>query len=222
MWTVYGLYLPLSYPLSTWPLYGTCGAPAIRIGPVSLHSYLDSLSLCTCLSCLTQTLPRRMSLVNVRVNTTTFTWRPFLSSLFPKQAFQVGLCEKWNNLIWIWSLYNNATRCKKKSDLRRGKARNCILSCSCFLMRKGHTSGSLTLFMFVQVGQAKKKKCQLAINLPPCSCPNPPLSPLILLFFLHLFFFYDLSLFCSWTIQAESHVAQLTPTFTLSKGGQAI
>lgn len=121
MWTVYGLYLPLSYPLSTWPLYGTCGAPAIRIGPVSLHSYLDSLSLCTCLSCLTQTLPRRMSLVNVRVNTTTFTWRPFLSSLFPKQAFQVGLCEKWNNLIWIWSLYNNATHCTKKSDLRRGE-----------------------------------------------------------------------------------------------------
>lgn len=92
-----------------------------------------------------------------------------------------------------------------------------------FMVRERLARDSLTLFMFVQVRQAKtwakKKKCQLAINLPPCSCPNPPVSPLIPLFFLHLLF-YDLSLFCLRTIRIGSHVGQLTPAFTLLKVGR--
>lgn len=53
-------------PLSAWPLYGTRG---VQIVLVSLRSYLDSLNPCTCLSCFTKTLSRRMSSAGVRGNT---------------------------------------------------------------------------------------------------------------------------------------------------------
>lgn len=128
MWTVYGLYLPLSYPLSTRPLYGTCGAPAIRIGPVSLNSYLDSLSLCTCLSCLTQTLPRRMSLVNVRVNTATFTWSPFLSSLFPNKLF------KW---AFVKGERSELKRLRLKTIIQ-SHCRNILVQISSFSLKQTH------------------------------------------------------------------------------------
>lgn len=77
--------------------------------------------------------------------------------------------------------------------------------------RKMHDSKSH--LMFVQVRQApkkKKKKCQLAVKLPPCSGPNPPNAcshPALLPAPLFPFFsFYDLPLFCLWTIQTGSHV----------------
>lgn len=171
MWTAYGLYLPLSYPLSTWPLYGTCGAPAIRIGPVSLHSYLDSLSLCTCLSCLTQTLPRRMSLVNVRVNTTTFYMEAISFLSFPKQAFQMGLCRRWR--IWAGKSQQLIQDLESKHS---AKGNQILVKISCLnkqLLSHTNTASHSPLWwkkdvhetvshlMFVQVGQAKntsKKK----------------------------------------------------------------
>ena len=78
--------------------------------------------------------------------------------------------------------------------------------------------------MFVQVRQAKtqgakKKKVSASHKPSALFLPPPPKSPLIPLFFLHPFF-YDLSLFCLWTIQAGSHVAGLTPALTLSKVGR--
>lgn len=87
------LYFPIHF--LPGPLYGTCGPPANWIGPVSLLLSLDSLSL----SCFTQTLPQRMSLVNVGVNTTTLTWRPFLSFLCQTSLSSRKACLPFNT--WL-------------------------------------------------------------------------------------------------------------------------
>lgn len=157
MWTVYGLYLPLSYPLFTWPLYGTCGAPAIRIGPVSLHSYLDSLRRCTYLSCLVQTLPRRMSFVNVRVNTTTFTCH--IVPRFPKQAFQAVLCER--GIIWAERsdhlIQDFKQLSQKSSNLILGGKKKFKRATTCPLSVLYGERETVSHLMFAQVRQAQTR-----------------------------------------------------------------
>lgn len=185
---------PLFYPLSTWPLYEACGAPAIRIGPVSLHSYLDSLSLCTRLSCLTQTLPRRMSLVNVSVNTTTFfTCRPFIR--FRSQIIG-SLCGVmiWSEKIWPFNTWLKTLiwiHCKNtinRFHISFSLMKLLLSPPLVALYGERRTRMRLTLdICSSETSENTSKKCQLAINLPPCSCPTPSVSLLILLFFLHLF-----------------------------------
>ena len=88
---------PPPCPLSAWPLYGTYGTSATQIGHVSLHSYLDSLNPCTCLSCLTKTLARRMSSASMRLNTPTFSLRPCLHRFTvckTEQLFKTDSCAK--------------------------------------------------------------------------------------------------------------------------------
>lgn len=120
-----------------------------------------------------------------------------ISSLsFPKQASQVGLCENGTSSADNTRLQTIIqTHCRKKSDF--GKASNYTPFLSFMVKRKMCTS--LTLFMFVQVRaktQAeKKKKCQLAINLPLCSCPQPP-QCLLSSFSSSCTSFFTISLFC--------------------------
>ncbi len=125
-----------------------------------------------------------MSWANVRVNTSTFTWRSFLFLLFPKTSFQFNNCS----IFFAENTRHKKLDCSKEKIL--ASARNYPLSHNPLWWENDmrETVSHFSCLFKWDKQKHGQKKCQLAINLPLCSCPNPPVSPLIPLFFLHLFF----------------------------------
>lgn len=117
------------------------------------------------------------------------------------------------NQVFVKILYSyqktSNTHCRKKSDFCKtlsslGKPQRTFP----WSFRQDETFSHFTCLFKWGKNTGEKKKCQLAINLPPLSCPNPPMSPLILLFFLHLYF--TITLLCgqySHTLLSSRHLS---------------
>lgn len=160
-----------------------------------------------------------MSLVNVRVNTTTFTWRPFLPSLSQNKLLKWAFVKMEQSQLIIQD-FKQSSKHTAERNLIWVKQATAHLFLS-FMVRErwkercARVSHVLCLFKWEQKHRRKKKKkCQLAINLPLCSCPNTPdvSSHPSLLPAPHFFLRSPSSV-----DNTESHVARFTPTFTLTK-----
>lgn len=132
---------PFPVPVSARPLYGTCGWSATQIGPVSLRSYLDSLNPCTCLSCFTKTLPRRMSSASMRLGTPAFSLRPCV------RLFKLCKTEK----------LKTTRKTTRKTFAPRGYYRKKKHICKAFKLKKAAIYSSTVLY-----GESKsyKTRCQ--------------------------------------------------------------